>query len=185
MNPNQSNELADKLKGLFPKMTDRQTLECAGKLDSFPFEPAQRAIARLSEVNEDFSLPRLLFFLREEKAKTKGNEPKCVRLIDTLRQHAMELFPAKAGAISRQCDSEVALRVARGWWISGLGPDGQPRFNGEARKSKIAADLIAILVTDCGMTAEEAPRWVEFVFGEARWFDQAIDELNGVAIPQF
>jgi hypothetical protein len=66
MKPKEADVRAQRLKGLLPKMTDEQVLYWASKFERFDPAPADAAIARYAEENDELNTPRLLSLLREE-----------------------------------------------------------------------------------------------------------------------
>ena len=68
MTPTEADELALRLKGLLPRMTQDQVFECAKEFERHDREVVGAAVSRYHREHEEFYMPRLLGVLRQERA---------------------------------------------------------------------------------------------------------------------
>src|SRR4051794_31494961 len=117
MTGKEANELAERLKGLLPRMTDDQVLAVAQKLDTFGFVVGQRAINAYAESNDEFILSRFMPALRESKAKAQEvarPEQHVYRYCETLRK---DMAAKGVKDVARWSDAELIMRWGRAWFV--------------------------------------------------------------------
>jgi hypothetical protein len=64
MKPTEANAMAQKLKGLLPRMTDEQVLDWAERFERFELPAAQQAVGDYVENRSELETPVLLLMLR-------------------------------------------------------------------------------------------------------------------------
>lgn len=179
MNPAQSNELCQRLKGLIPKIIDQQMLACAGKLDEVPFAVGEATVQRYAEENDEFVLPRFIFTLRLRLDSQGPIERKLppYRYVDVLRKDLLR----KGRAAADWSDTEVVVRVARGWYLAGGGKgdaDGAGACPG-TRRADIARTVARTLMQECCIDEKSAGDWAHLCFEDEEHFETCVSELRG------
>jgi hypothetical protein len=180
----EANGLAEKLKGLLPKMTDDQVLAVAQKLDTFPLSVGQRAVHSYAEQNDEFVLSRFMLALREAKARAQDvprPQQHQYRYCDSLRKDMLAKGLKDAGKWS---EAEVIMRWGRAWFVK------QGGFHKDAKtgvienrcrpghQRHIAAEVARTLHFELKFAEDVAQRLAAACFESRDFFEQAIDEIK-------
>jgi len=184
-----ANELAERLKGSLPQMTDQQVLDCAKRFDCFPRVPVERAIDRYLEGNSEYSMPKLLLAIRVEKEKTIDTGPRrTVSHIDTLRMDAASKFPHKAREIMDMAAEEIVMRVARGWWLesSQIVAGGVRASDWKYRGAAIVHRVQATLATECNCERQSAEQLAQACVDTEENYQRHLEQVaTSQPIPSF
>ncbi len=160
MKPNEANEMAARLSGLLPKMTDQQMLTVAEKLEKFPRGVGYKAVTSYAETNLEFLLPKFLMALRVAGAEVNGkaSKPKEFRYIDVLKQGLRMREPQyNFQGIS---DIDFMIDVGRRW----LADRALVKRDSAAVKAKIKRVVTQTLMHECGLSEGEAGAASEMCF---------------------
>lgn len=187
MTPQQANDIADKLVGNYPRMTDQQMLQAAQKVEKFNYDCAVRAVNKMVETIEEFSLPKFLMMVRTEKPREASENARFPSYIETLREDVSRRFPGKRVAIKQMTDAEFMLRVGRAWWLDcsdprqASDPEGERATGWPGRIIAIKHSMRRELVASVG--EQNADAYAAACVGTELDFTHAIDSIR--PIPNF
>ncbi len=105
MNPHEADQLARKLKGLLPLMTDAQVLDWAERFERFEFDSAEKAMRDYIESDSELNTPKLLRMLREASAASDDQRDGRMGQNQRLAHEVEEIDRTIAGL----SDAELAL----------------------------------------------------------------------------
>lgn len=185
----QANDRADRCSGLFPKMTDTQMLEAARKFEGFTMAQVDKAITRLHEIQDEYSLAKLIFLIRGQEPRPSGVVTQR-SILQTLRETAARENPSMADKIRSLTDIEYVLRRGRKMWLenSEINPSGNPndertsRWPGRARG--IVVETRGYIALDCGIgDLKIAEQLASCVVADEMTYRDALATCNGEAVP--
>lgn len=185
----QANDRAARCKGVFPSMTDAQVLAAAEKFEHFSMSQVDKAINRLTEKQEDYSLPKILFLIREQEPRAAGQTAQR-SVLETMREDAMKANPSLANQMRSLSNTEYILRRGRKAWLdnSEIGPSGNPNDERVSRWPTRARGIIhearGFLVLDCGIgDLKIAEQLASCVVADEMTYRDALATCNGEAVP--